>query len=232
MTWPPALGGVLGGVTVAAGVGAWGACHPSSQIFGRTVTRIPPSSSLALTFDDGPNPAATPQLLDLLDRHQARATFFLVGRWVRACQEIVREIAARGHTIGNHTDTHPNLVWLSTRSIVAELVRCQQSIEQAAAEQPTLMRPPFGFRGPHLQAAVARSRLETVVMWSVMGRDWSPRGKRRLVKRLARVGRGDILVLHDGSHRALGADRTETLRALEHWLPRWRDAGLNCVSLK
>src|SRR5262245_35426648 len=109
MTWssPAAL------MSVAAGLCAWGAHHPASELFGRTERRIARERAIALTFDDGPNPAATPQLLDLLDRHEARATFFLIGRHVRACPSLTAEIAARGHTIGNHTETHPNLLWQS-----------------------------------------------------------------------------------------------------------------------
>ena len=94
---------------VAAGVGLWGAVSPTAELFGPTIHRTPRRSTIALTFDDGPNPALTPQLLALLERHSVRATFFLVGRWARACPGLVREIAARGHEIGNHTETHPNL---------------------------------------------------------------------------------------------------------------------------
>src|SRR6202790_4692442 len=112
----------------AAGIGAYGAAYPRSQLFGSTVCRTNSPRKLALTFDDGPNPAITPRLLDLLDRHDARATFFLIGQFARACPGIVRENAGRGHTIGNHTETHPSLVFLSTRRVMAELVGCQRSI--------------------------------------------------------------------------------------------------------
>jgi peptidoglycan-N-acetylglucosamine deacetylase len=225
--WPA----VFGGAALAAGGSAWAACHPASHLFGRTITEIPARSGIALTFDDGPNPAITPRLLDTLDRYQARATFFLIGRWVRACPAIAADIAARGHAIGNHTDSHPNLIWLPTARIAGELNACQHSIERAAGKRPTLTRPPWGFRGPQFSAAVKRSGLDGVVMWSVMGRDWTPRGQRKLIDRLQRVRGGDIVVLHDGDHAALGADRVETVKALEHWLPRWRDRGLQPVAL-
>jgi len=226
--WPA----LLGGAAVAGGAAAWAAGHPSSQLFGRTLTRTSSPAAIALTFDDGPNPAVTPLLLDTLERHRVRATFFLIGRWVRACNSIAADIAAHGHTIGNHTDTHPNTIWLPTRDIVEELRRCQDAVAKAGAPAPALTRPPWGFRGPQFNAAVERSGLKRVVMWSLMGRDWSPRGKRRLIERLRRVRGGDIIVLHDGDHAAPGADRRETVRALEHWLPRWRDAGLQCVALE
>jgi peptidoglycan-N-acetylglucosamine deacetylase len=118
-------------MSVAAGVCAWGAYHPSSELFGRTERRIGRARAIALTFDDGPNPAVTPRLLDLLERHDARGTFFLIGRHVRACPALTAEIAGRGHTIGNHTDTHPNLLWQSRRRILEELERCNASIADA-----------------------------------------------------------------------------------------------------
>src|SRR4051794_31987385 len=99
-------------VPAAAAVFVWGAYHPAAQLFGRTLHRLESPGTLALTFDDGPNPAITPRLLELLHRHGAHATFFLIGQWARACPGIVRDIAASGHTIGNHTDTHPNLLLL------------------------------------------------------------------------------------------------------------------------
>jgi peptidoglycan-N-acetylglucosamine deacetylase len=219
----------LAGAPFAGAVIAWGAYHPASTLFGPTIRRATGRDAIALTFDDGPNPAATPRLLDLLDSHGVRATFFLIGRWCRACPAIARDIAARGHAIGNHTDTHPNLVLLPRRRIVAELSDCQAAIRDTSGADPRLMRPPFGARGPQLQAAVRDAGLSAVVMWTLLGRDWSRRGQDRLRTRLGRVRCGDILVLHDGFHGALGADRSDTVRALEEWLPRWKDAGLRFV---
>src|SRR5690242_5558762 len=90
-------------ISFSTGMSAWGACHPRSQLFGRTRCDTGRDGTLALTFDDGPNPAVTPRLLDLLDRYDARATFFLIGRHVRACPALAADVAARGHAIGNHT---------------------------------------------------------------------------------------------------------------------------------
>jgi peptidoglycan-N-acetylglucosamine deacetylase len=225
--WFPIAAGVSG----AAGLLSWGAVHPASHLFGPTITRTKATDCIALTFDDGPNPAVTPRLLDLLEREHARATFFVIGRWVRACPGIVGEIAARGHGLANHTDTHANLTFLSTRRIARELLACQDAIDGAAGRRPQLMRPPFGYRGPQLRTALARSGLSYVVTWSVMGRDWTARGTRDLRNVLHRVTGGDIVVLHDGYHGSLGVDRTRTLDALAYWLPRWRDRGLRCVTL-
>jgi peptidoglycan/xylan/chitin deacetylase (PgdA/CDA1 family) len=227
MVWPV----VSGAAAVAAGTASWAACSPRSQIFGSTLVRLPSELSLALTFDDGPNPSATPQVLEVLGRHQVTATFFLIGRFARACPSLVKAVAERGHSIGNHTETHRNMIWLSTRQIVTELASCQDVIHELTGRCPTLMRPPFGYRGPQLNAAVERSGLKRVVMWSITVRDWKRSGRRTIIDRLARARGGDIVVLHDGDHRAAEADRSETIKALEYWLPRWRDAGLQCAPL-
>ena len=159
---------ISGAAAVLAGTASWAACHPRSQLFGPTLSRLRSESILALTFDDGPNPSATAAILDVLERHRASATFFLIGGFARACPSLVKAIAERGHSIGNHTDSHPNTLWLSTRALVTELVSCQDAIDEITGKRPLLMRPPFGFRGPHLYAAVKRSGLNG---WSC-GTSW------------------------------------------------------------
>ena len=232
----------LPGVAATAGVAAWGALHPASQLFGPTIRRIPQErpgrtgragfgSTVALTFDDGPNPAVTPQLLKLLDQYGVRASFFLIGQYVRACPALAAEIAGCGHTLGNHTDTHPSLLWLSRRGIAEELNRCQEAIERATGYRAAWMRPPYGFRGPQLAGAVRQAGIGSVVMWSISAVDWKPQLPSAVVKRLRAVSGGDIVLLHDGDSHALGGDRSHTLAALEFWLPRWKDAGLRFVSL-
>jgi len=221
----------LPALATGAGVSAWGAIHPAAQLFGPTIRHTGRRTALALTFDDGPNPAVTPGLLGLLDRYQARATFFLIGRHVRACPELAKEIAAHGHTLGNHTDTHPNLLWLSSRQIVQEFRSCQESIAQATGQSPAWMRPPYGFRGPQLQPAVRTFGFHGVAMWSAMAYDWKPRPPQRIIERLRRVRGGQIILLHDGDHRVLAGDRRHCVAALEFWLPRWQDAGLEFVTL-
>src|SRR5215467_9291126 len=126
----PALIGIPA-VAAAASAAVAGGVYPQSQIFGRTIRHTADSRKLAITFDDGPNPAITPKLLDLLDQHHVRATFFAIGRFARACPQLLKEVHARGHLLANHTETHPNLMWLGPHSIRNELMRCQDALQEA-----------------------------------------------------------------------------------------------------
>ncbi|HEY4681889.1 MAG TPA: polysaccharide deacetylase family protein [Candidatus Acidoferrales bacterium] len=218
-----------------AGIAAWGAAVPSSQLFGRTVVHRRSAKGedcleVALTFDDGPNPRCTPALLDLLDRHEAKATFFLVGRFVRQHPELAREVAARGHALGNHTQTHPNLFWKGTGRIARELEECHRAIEEVCAVRPRLFRPPFGFRGPHLFPIVRRAGME-VIMWSVMPRDWKMQPAEQIAERLKKTRSGDIVLLHDGDHRRTNGDRMHTVNALALALPCFAERGWRCVTV-
>jgi peptidoglycan/xylan/chitin deacetylase (PgdA/CDA1 family) len=220
-----------GGVCAAAGIYAWGATVPSSQLFGRTMRRTGDRSSMALTFDDGPNPAATPQLLDLLARYEAKATFFLIGRHVRAFPALAKEVVAGGHAIGNHTESHPSLALLSSARIKEELDRCDETILSNAMVTPRWMRPPYGFRSPLLHGIVRRRGNAGVAMWSAEARDWKIQAPGPVIQRLHSARGGDIVLLHDGDHRVLEGDRRHVVKALEHWLPRWKDSGLRFVSM-
>ncbi|MGH9703163.1 MAG: polysaccharide deacetylase family protein [Candidatus Acidiferrales bacterium] len=227
----PASIAALAGAAGIAGAGAFGAMHPASQLFGRTIRHAGNQRALALTFDDGPNPRITPQLLDLLERHQIQATFFVIGKFARECAALTAEIAARGHLLGNHTESHPDLIWLGSKRIEAELARCQEAIHRSTGKTAVWMRPPYGFRGPQLDAAVRRGGFKAVVMWSAWAWDWKPQAAEPVIHRLRRVRGGDIVLLHDGDHRALNGDRIHTVAALEYWLPRWKDAGREFVTI-
>jgi peptidoglycan/xylan/chitin deacetylase (PgdA/CDA1 family) len=220
-----------GGACAAGGIFAWAAMAPSAQLFGPTIRRTASASTMALTFDDGPNPAVTPGLLDLLGRHNAKATFFLIGKHVRAFPALAKEIAGRGHTVGNHTETHPNLTFLPARRIAEELDRCDDAIAAATGKPTRWMRPPYGFRGPQLRGVVRRRGGAGVAMWSMTAYDWNPQPAERLINRLRHARGGDIVLLHDADHRVLEGDRRHTVAALEYWLPRWKDAGMRFVSL-
>jgi len=220
-----------GGLCAAGGIFSWAAVAPSSQLFGPTIRQTGDKSNIALTFDDGPNPAITPALLDLLDRYAARATFFQIGKYARAYPDLTSEVVKRGHTVGNHTDSHPRLVFLHPARIVDELRRCDDALVSATGDTSRWVRPPYGFRGPQLGGAVRRWRGNArVVMWSVSSCDWklSPD---RIIQRLRHARGGDIVLLHDGDHRISEGNRHHTLAALQYWLPRWKDAGIRFASM-
>ena len=220
------------GVACAATGGfSWAAVAPSAQLFGPTIRGTEDSSAIALTFDDGPNPAITLKLLDLLDQHNVRATFFVIGRCVRAFPALAKQIADRSHVIANHTDTHPRLTFMLPRNIVSELVRCDEAIETATGQRARWMRPPFGYRGPQLNAVIRQRGYAGVVMWSAKAYDWGEHNPDRIINRLRGVRGGDIVLLHDGDHRTLEGDRRHTLAALEYWIPRWKDAGTRFTTL-
>lgn len=220
-----------GAACTAGGILAWAAVAPSAQVFGHTICITGDPSAIALTFDDGPNPSVTPLLLDLLERHKVRASYFLIGMHARAFPALAKEIADRGHTIGNHTDTHPKLTFLSPRRIKEELSRCDEAIENATGFKTHWMRPPFGFRGPQLAPILHRRGDADMIMWSIWAWDWKPQPPEPVINRLRRARGGDIVLLHDGDHRVPQGDRRHTVAALAHWLPRWKESGLRFITL-
>jgi len=236
----PWLIGVPAAAVAAGAMTSFAAVNAGSQLFGATVRHTGSPRELAITFDDGPNPAITPKLLDLLERYQAKATFFVIGRFVRECPELTREVVARGHLLGNHTETHPNLFWLSRQAIGEELRRCQEALEAATDARATYFRPPWGYRNPWVVGAARALGMQTV-MWTLMPGDWKAPTAEWLSARMEPIAEhaprasghagGDVLCLHDGAHRGLGGDRSLTLAALEYWLPQWRDAGLKFVTI-
>lgn len=243
----PGLIGLPATIAAAAAATAYGAAYPRAQLFGRTVCRTNSPRKLGLTFDDGPNPAVTPKLLDLLDRYNAKATFFVIGKFVRECPDLVEETVMRGHTVGNHTELHPNLFWQNPMHVQVELRLCHDAIEGAVGTPPKWFRPPYGARNPWV-APAARDLGYRTVMWTLIPGDWQEKPAEWLISRMQPIatrarrnmgngaqsnasGTGDILCLHDGSHRQQNADRTRTLASLEYWLPRWRELGLEFVTI-
>lgn len=215
--------GVLLAATAAATV-AYGVNHAESQLFGATLVAPPLPHQLALTFDDGPNPAATPRLLEVLARHNARAAFFLIGEFARREPALTREIAAAGHIIGNHTMSHPFLPRHSATRILAELASCNQVLEDVLGRPVTLFRAPHGGRSPAVFRAAHRLRLQ-VVQWNLMVDDWKPVTSQVIAQRMRhgiarhqRQGRGTCVVLHDGGQAGLGQPRLATVDAVESLL--------------
>jgi peptidoglycan/xylan/chitin deacetylase (PgdA/CDA1 family) len=173
--------------------------------------------ALALTFDDGPS-ESTPALLEMLAQHDVKATFFMCGQNVRRLKEIAREVAAAGHEIGNHSDSHPALYFKSPEFIHRELALTQESISLITKATPRLFRAPYGVRWPGLRRAQARLNL-TGVMWTSIARDWKWPASRIARLLISKASNGAILCLHDGRELQRAPDIRATLDAVEVVLP-------------
>jgi peptidoglycan/xylan/chitin deacetylase (PgdA/CDA1 family) len=181
--------------------------QPTSQLWGRTITHGPANEQVvALTYDDGPNPPYTGRILDVLESEHVRATFFVVGRAVRAYPAVVRREVRDGDAIGNHTWDHRHLILMRPSQIRASLEKTDAAIYAAAHVHTHLMRPPFGARD-WIVMQVARKLGYSVVMWSVpLARDWEYPPARVIAQRiLPKVKDGAIIVLHDGNRGQLCA---------------------------
>ncbi|MGW5052804.1 polysaccharide deacetylase family protein [Actinokineospora sp. NPDC004072] len=159
---------------------------------------------VALTFDDGPNPATTLRLLAALDAAGVRATFFTVGRNIDANPQLQRITADAGMWIGNHSYTHPDLTALPRQEAFAELVKTQVATIRAIRQRPTLFRPPYGATDDGVRA-VARRLGMTEVLWTVDSRDWAGVPVEEIRSRAAALGPGGIILLHDGIQNTIDA---------------------------
>ena len=219
------------GLSVATiGLAVYAGYHtmaPRSQLYGTTFIGNGGSRrEMALTFDDGPNDPYTLQLLDVLSKYNVKATFFLIGKYVDLRPDIVRDIVAAGHEIGNHTYTHPNLIFKSQADLREELSRCETALANAVGEKHSpLFRPPFGARRPAVLRTVRKLGLEPI-MWSVTGYDWSAKSSKEIERKVTKQVRGgDVILLHDGGHLAFGTDRSHTVKATAKLIEKYQGEG-------
>ena len=167
-----------------------------------SVTWNAPNEGVCLTFDDGPHPKATPAVLETLASYGTKATFFFLGHNVAKYPQIARDVAQRGHTVGNHSHDHSLLLFRNHRYIVNQICSAAEQIKQATGKRPTLFRPPYGYFRPTILPSV-RSTGHRIVMWNLDSRDWRERSADTVSESIIRKVRpGGIVLLHDNDRTA------------------------------
>jgi peptidoglycan-N-acetylglucosamine deacetylase len=219
--------GVAGAAGLAVGGFAYASLWPSSRIFGTAITAPPRPGEIALTFDDGPNPEWTPRLLEILAKHEVKATFFMLGKFAEAQPELVRRVASAGHLIGDHSWSHPKLSRCPAKRIEEELKRTKDTLEQIVGSPVKFFRPPFGSRRPAVFRIARELGLEPV-LWNAMTNDWNEPSAEMIaatlskrVDALTRGGSAANIVLHDGNHRETVGKRGPSVAAAGMILERY-----------
>ena len=231
--WRWALGAVIANHLLITATGLW----PRSTWLGPNWTRLPTAATarneIALTIDDGPDPDVTPQVLDILDRHAAKATFFCVGQQAARYPELCREIVRRGHSVENHSQHHRHTFsFLGPRGFLRELQAAQNTLSQITGQAPLFFRAPAGLRNPFLDPVLSKLGL-TLASWSARGFD-TRIGDAERVKQalLPKLRAGAILLLHDGHAARTPQGAPVILDVLPAVLASATAAGLRCVRLK
>lgn len=231
--WPWALAALGTNHLLIAAVGLW----PRSHWLGPNWTRLPRASSarneFALTIDDGPDPAVTPQVLDLLDRHRVQATFFCIGEHAARHPQLCREIVRRGHAVENHSLRHRhNFSLMGPRALMRELQAAQDTLTRICGQRPLFFRAPAGLRNPFLQPVLQRLGLK-LASWSVRGFDTRVDDAQRVLSSLTRGLRaGAIVLLHDGNAARTTQGVPIILAVLPGVLESAAAAGLRPVTLR
>ena len=230
--WPWALGAVAGNHLLLTAAVFW----PRGRVLGANLVRLPAAAAarkeVSLTFDDGPDPEVTPRVLDLLDRHQAKASFFCVGERAAAYPAIVGEIVRRGHSVENHSYCHSHFfAFYGLFRLGREVESAQTVIAGITGRVPRWFRAPMGLRSPLLDPVLARCGLR-YVSWTRRGLDVIHRDSERVLRRLTGgLAAGDILLLHDNGYSRTGDGTPVVLAVLPELLDRIKAQGLRSVTL-
>jgi len=217
----------------AAGLAAHGTWHRNSWLFGPVLNRLPASSNaVAITFDDGPNPDATPRILDVLREQGVSATFFVLGRHAERWPGLVRRMTEEGHQLGNHGYWHRKLHRRLPSYVRDDLTRGTEAIVQASGGvRPRVFRAPHGFRNPWV-TPIAASLGQRTIGWSLGVWDSARPGASEIARRaLNGLHAGSILLLHDGDGYDPDGDRLQTAEALPMIIRGLRDRGLQFTTL-
>jgi peptidoglycan/xylan/chitin deacetylase (PgdA/CDA1 family) len=217
----------------AAGLAAHGIWHRNSPVFGPVLNRLPAgSNTVSITFDDGPNSAATPRILDVLQAEGVRATFFVLGRHAERWPELVRRMADEGHQLGNHGYHHRKLHRRSPAYVREDLLRGTLAIERASGGvRPRVFRAPHGFRNPWV-TPIAASLGQRTIGWSLGVWDSARPGADAIARRaLEGLRAGSILLLPDGDGYDPDGDRLQTAEALPPIIRGLRARGLTFTTV-
>ena len=231
--WLAAVGVIAANHVVLTAAGLW----PRSRLLGPNLLRLPPQAAsrreVSLTLDDGPDPEVTPAVLDLLDRYNARASFFCIGTRARRFPDLCREIVRRGHSIENHTEHHSHTFsLLGMRGFAREIGAGQETIASIVGQRPVFFRAPAGLRNPLLEPVLARMGLH-LTAWTRRGFDTVTRDPKTVARRLLRgLAARDILLMHDGNAARSDAGNRVVLEALPQVLDGIAARGLRSVSLR
>ncbi|UTR10694.1 polysaccharide deacetylase family protein [Evansella sp. LMS18] len=187
-------------------------------------------NKVALTFDDGPDPRFTPQILDVLSEYGVQATFFVMGARAEANPELTRRIIDEGHIVGNHTYFHPNLVEEGdVATLRTEVSRTEDALADIIGYRTKLFRAPYGFLYNELVEALGEMDY-TVVGWSVDSLDWRERpAEETAYNVISNSGQGSVILMHDGAES--DGDRTGTVEALRQIIPALQEQGLEFVTI-
>ncbi len=204
--------------------------NPRGAISGKVLWRGD-RRGVALTFDDGPHPGYTPGILDLLDRYQAKATFFVIGRHLEKYGHLMVRACQAGHLVGNHSYHHyRTMSFLSPKKIREEIVQCQREVEARVGYQPRFYRQPAGFRNPRI-FGILKDLGMTLVGWQARAFDTQRQDVRTIAAAILKKTRpGGVILLHDGSDAA-NDNRTPTLQALPVVIRGLQDRGLEFYTL-
>jgi peptidoglycan-N-acetylglucosamine deacetylase len=231
--WPWWLAGTaLNHATVTA-AGLW----PRSTLLGANLTRLPDTplnaNAIALTLDDGPDPLVTPRVLDLLDAHRVRATFFLIGERARRYPELTREIVARGHVVENHSQKHVHTFSVTGMGALSrEIDNAQRTLTELTGERPAFFRAPAGLRNVLLEPVLQKLDLR-LAAWTRRGFDTRERDPEIVAERLLRdLAPRDILLLHDGGAAVTDDGQPVLLLVLPRLFDAAHKQGLRFVTLR
>jgi peptidoglycan-N-acetylglucosamine deacetylase len=232
-TWPWALGGIALNHLGLTAAGLW----PRSTLLGPNITRLPAAVAerreFALTLDDGPDADVTPRVLDVLDAHGVRATFFCIAQRAAAHPELLRDIVARGHDVQNHSHAHRHTFSLSgPGALKREIQRAQDVLTDLTGLHPHCFRAPAGLRNPFLDPVLHRLGLH-LVSWTRRGFDTVSADAQRVLARLTHcMAAGDIVLLHDGHACRDAFGQPVVLDVLPRLLAHASRLGLHATTLR